>query len=122
MTAPDPFALGGRQDDDPVIALLAEMKRLYDLAIPARETVERAITAQGRSWLEADKADDPLFAEVHRLEDAAGAINAQLKKLKPTTIAGAIALLEWTEHMVAPEVRDNVVAGLREIAAREPQS
>jgi hypothetical protein len=117
MSAPDPFALGGRQDD-PILAMIAEQARIWSVVMPLREAAEKAIINEGRRWFEAEEAGDPLFDEVHRLENESGELADQLREAVPTTIAGVVALLEWNECMVEPEVRDNVVVGLREIARR----
>jgi hypothetical protein len=78
--------------EDPVIALIAEGKRLDALAIAAD-----------------DRGD---YSEAHSLEKQQDPIFDQLRQTKPVTLGGAIAMLEHdcAEALIAP-----VLAGLRDM-------
>jgi hypothetical protein len=42
-----------------------------------------------------------------------------IRETIPVSLAGVIALLEWNEIMVEPDIRDKCVAALRAIMERE---
>jgi hypothetical protein len=126
MTAPDPFALGGRQDDAELFDLIAEEARLCTIGVEYRGQADELWFAlsddEQRAFGDVDETDrpapiGPLYAEAVRYENEAGEVLKRITASIPVTVAGAIALLEWTEHMAMPEVRDNIVAGLRTLSA-----
>jgi hypothetical protein len=71
MNAPDIFALGGRQDNDPVSALVDEYFRLLDAGDEAGED---------------DDAASAFF-------DQADVLQKRVVDMVPTTVSGVLALL-----------------------------
>jgi hypothetical protein len=125
-TSGDPFALGGRQDDAELFDLIAEEARLCTIGVEYRGQADELWFALGdeerRAFGDVDETDlpapfGPLYALAVRYENEAGEVLDRINASIPVTAAGAIALLEWAEHMVCPEVRDNVVAYLRTLSA-----
>jgi hypothetical protein len=127
----DPFALGGVQDDDAeLFALIAEEARLRDIGCDYRGRADEIYFAisDGKERFRNIEEEDlpepigPLYRKAKEYEDASGELCDRIMEYQPATIAGAIALLNWSDQGVDPEIRDNVVAGLREIVMRGVQS
>jgi hypothetical protein len=126
-------------NDAELFAIIAEEARLRVIGIDYRAQADKlffALPIHERRRLAmsvADRdegADYPApMGDLYRLavqyEDKADDLFDKVKAIQPTTIAGAIAgaiaLLESLEGKVMPEIRNNVVAGLREIAGRAAQ-
>jgi hypothetical protein len=114
---------------DPILALIAEKRRLLDIGLDFRGRADRAFFALGdaseRRRRFGDIEDEalpapfgPLYAEAQRFEDASGEMLDRIVETKPVTLAGVIAQLEMS---IAAEDDDLVVAalaGLRDIAAK----
>ena len=107
----DAFAFGGRED---INILIAEEERARTLACVEREKAESACNAEGRSWLEADHGDDPIFDETHRLEDIACDLHERIIRWPAASVGDVLAKAEWGKDN--PDITPALIADLRRLA------
>ena len=128
----DPFALGGtREGDAELFHLIAEEYRLREIGCNYRSQADEiyfAFKAQGEPFQGVEEPDLPepmgsLYRKAEEYEGAADDLYDQIEGFQPTTIEGVVALLGWPKDgTVSPDVLDNVLTALEEIAAREVRS
>jgi hypothetical protein len=107
MSAPDVFALGGRQDDAELYALLAEHRHMMARA------GELADAAQGDEHSALYKQAEEIWSATCPLED-------RISECQPKTLRGVLAALDFAavqeDYTYSPE---GAVEGLRAIVERQ---
>ena len=113
---------------DPIVALIAECERLLAIGAGYRRQAEGLYFALPKKQRKVDDEEidrpapmGPLYAKAVLYETASSEIYDQLQGMKPATLAGALAMLEWMDTLPT-EALKNLIEGLRDIAAREPDT
>jgi hypothetical protein len=115
-------------DDTKLLALIAEEQRLRDIGDALDENLQHLIRERSpeirrdlHRLIEDDRLPEPMasvYAESARYIDAADEIAIRIEAMIPKTIAGVIALIEFSGAAYGNDAAQNALAGLREIAAK----